>query len=73
FPKGSESGMETEASPKIWEDMGGFEAKLAKYQADTAGTLVFPPTSREELGPVLGLMGGNCKSCHEAYRIKKPQ
>ena len=70
FPENSQTGNETTASPKIWQNKADFEAKLAKYQADTEDALAFPPTSRAELGPLLGIMGGNCKSCHEAYRIK---
>lgn len=76
FPEGSETGMdsegkETTAAPKIWEDMAGFEAAIDKFETDTAAAVAAAPQSVEELGPLLGSVGGNCKACHETYRIKK--
>lgn len=76
FPAGSETGMdsegkETTAAPKIWEDMDGFKAAIAKFEGDTAAAMAAAPQSVEELGPVLGAVGGNCKACHETFRVKK--
>ena len=76
FPAGSETGMdsegkETTASPKIWEDMGGFKAAIAKFDTDTAAAVAAAPQSVEQLGPLLGSVGGNCKACHETYRVQK--
>lgn len=71
FPEGSETGMETEASPKIWEDREGFEEAIAEFIADTGAALEMPPTDVDELKQVMGELGQNCKSCHEDYRIKK--
>ena len=76
FPDGSQTGMdsegkETTAAPKIWEDMDGFKAAIAKFEADTAAAVAAAPASVEALGPVLGSVGGNCKACHETYRIQK--
>ena len=75
FPAGSETGMatdgkETTASPKIWEDMDGFNAAIMKFDTDTAAAVAAAPQSVEALGPLLGSVGGNCKACHETYRIK---
>ncbi len=76
FPVGSETGMdsegkETTAAPKIWEDMDGFKAALAKFGTDTEAAMAAAPQSVEALGPLLGSVGGNCKSCHETFRILK--
>lgn len=70
FPEDSSNG-DTTASPKIWEDMAGFKAALAKLDKDTAAALANPPQDQASLGAMLGTIGGNCKSCHETYRVKK--
>ena len=71
FPAGSDTGMETTASPKIWQDMAGFEAKLAKFQQDTAAAAKTKPEDLEAFKVAIGPVLGNCKGCHEEYRIKK--
>lgn len=71
FPPGSETGFETEASPKIWEDPEGFNAALSQFQNAIAGALDANPTNAQELGTVLGPLGKSCGDCHETYRIKK--
>ena len=71
FPAGSETGGDTEASPKIWEDMAGFKAKAMKFAADADAAVATAG------GGLDGFKGGfmkvteNCKDCHEAFRIKK--
>lgn len=71
FPAGSETGGETEASPKIWEDPAGFKAALAKFHADIDAAVAAAPQDAAALGPVLGSVGGNCKACHDSYRVMK--
>ncbi len=71
FPVGSEQGGKTEAAPKIWQDMAGFRATLAKFEADTAAAIETPMPDLDSFKPVFGKVAGNCKSCHETYRIKK--
>lgn len=67
FPKGSDQG-DTKAGPKIWEDMAGFKAALAKLEeaatasADKAGKDV------DGVKATLGALGATCKGCHETYR-----
>lgn len=69
FPEGS-TGADTTASQAIWEDAAGFEAAVVKFQADTAAAIASPPASQADVGALLGTIGGNCKQCHETYRIK---
>jgi len=69
FPEGSDMGANTTAAPKIWEDMEGFMAAIDKAKMDTAAAIEAAPASAEALGPILGSVGGNCKSCHEAFRV----
>ncbi len=69
FPKGSEGG--SEASPAIWSKPAEFQAALAKFQKDTAAAAAAKPATAAEFGPLFGQVTGNCKSCHEAFRVKK--
>lgn len=71
FPPGSETGMESEASPKIWENMADFKAKAAKLGTDVDATLAQLPADQASVGAALGVIGKNCATCHETYRLKK--
>ncbi|WP_419912100.1 c-type cytochrome [Hoeflea sp.] len=67
FPAGSETGNDSEASPKIWEDMAGFEAAVAKFAADTNVKVA----DLDGFRAAFGAATQNCGSCHESYRVKK--
>ncbi len=75
FPEGSDMGADTTASPKIWEDMAGFETQLAKFQADAAAAMQASgkdgPADLDAFKAAVGPVFGNCKSCHESWRVKK--
>ncbi len=71
FPAGSETGMETEASPKIWENMEDFKEKAAKLGGDAEKILAELPVDQAGVGAALGILGKDCSSCHETYRLKK--
>jgi cytochrome c556 len=71
FPEGSDTGMKTRASPKIWQDMAGFEAKLAQFQKDTDAAADAKPQNLDEFKAVVGPVFDNCKSCHETYQLPK--
>jgi cytochrome c556 len=70
FPAGSDKG-DTTASPKIWEDMAGFQAKVDKFKTDAAAALAAPPADVDGVKATLGVLGQNCGGCHEAFRVKK--
>ena len=70
FPAGSDKG-DTTASPKIWEDMAGFQAEVDKFKAVTAAAVAAPAQDIEALKLQVGSIGQACSSCHETYRIKK--
>lgn len=70
FPAGSNTGEST-ASPKIWEDMAGFTAKMDKFKADAAAAAAAKPADVDAFKATFGGLAGNCGGCHEAYRIKK--
>jgi cytochrome c556 len=50
FPPGSDKG-DTTASPKIWEDMAGFQAAVDKFKAVTAEAAAAPAQDQEGLTP----------------------
>jgi cytochrome c556 len=70
FPPGSDKGK-TAASPKIWEDMAGFQAKVDKFKADTAAAVAAPAKDLDALKVQFGMLGKNCGGCHETFRLKK--
>ncbi len=71
FPEGTETGGETTVAPAIWSDRSGFQAALAKFQADTAAAIAAAPADKDAFQPVFGQVASNCKACHENYRVKK--
>lgn len=70
WPAGSDVG-DTASAPTIWTDPAGFQAAIDKFQADTAAAVAAAPQDVAALQAQLGIIGGNCGACHEAYRIKK--
>ena len=68
FPAGS-GGGESRAKPEIWTDAAGFEKGMKDAQA--AAVALQSISDEAAYGPALGALGGNCKSCHDKYRIPK--
>ncbi len=71
FPDGTETGLDTEASPKIWENRADFKAKADALGAAATAQLASVPVDVAGLGPVIKAVGGTCGDCHETYRLKK--
>lgn len=70
FPDNSKTGGETTASPKIWEDMNGFKAGFAKFEAESKAAQA-SVKDLDSFKTAFGAMGKNCGACHETFRIKK--
>ena len=70
FPEGSETGGKTTASAKIWEDMAGFKAAIAKFEQDTAAGVAAKPADLASFKAAFGAAAANCGSCHQSYRKK---
>lgn len=70
FPEGSETGGDTEASPKIFSDRAGFEAEQAKFEGTLVKVAAAAPADIGELRASLGMVGASCQSCHQGYRVK---
>jgi cytochrome c556 len=75
FPDGSQTGGNTEASPKIWEDAAGFQAALAKFKGATAAAVEAAgkdgPADLAAFQAAIGPVFDNCKGCHEVFRVMK--
>lgn len=68
FPAGS-GGGESRAKPEIWTDAAGFDKSMK--DAHEAAVALQSVTDEAAFKPALGALGGNCKSCHDKYRLPK--
>lgn len=71
FPESSKGHPESEASPKVWEDMAGFKKAADQLKADGEAAVEAAGKGLDEFKAAFGNLVKNCKSCHESYRIKK--
>lgn len=70
FPADSKTGGETQALPSIWENKADFDAKLAKFEADSkeaAGAVTDLASFKTAWGKVMA----NCGGCHKPYRVEQ--
>ena len=68
FPVGSTG---ESASPKIWENLPDFTAKMDKFKSDAAAALAANPQDIDALKSQFGTLTNSCGGCHELYRVKK--
>lgn len=71
FPKGSESGADTEAAPAIWSDSAGFAASSAELASASLAAAEAAKGGADAFKGAFGAVGKTCKGCHEKFRIKK--
>lgn len=71
FPAGSETGFETAASPKIWQNMADFKAESNKLAQVADAQLASMPADQAGVGATLKAVGGVCGECHQNYRLKR--
>jgi cytochrome c556 len=74
FPEGTLDPARSAASPKIWEDMAGFQAELAKFQAAAAAGVEAAgrdgPADKAAFAAAVQPILQSCQSCHEGYRTE---
>ena len=74
FPEGSLDPARSKASPKIWEDAAGFQAALDEFATDVAAARQASgkdgPADKAAFAAAVQPVLGNCKSCHEAFRVQ---
>lgn len=71
FPEGSETGQDTEASPKIWENRDGFMTRLQNFMQAADAAQASEPKDAEAFKVAFGSVTKNCKACHEDFRVEK--
>jgi cytochrome c556 len=71
FPKGTETGGETTAGPKIWETHRDFDEKGQKMAKDAALAASEAAKGPDAFKTAFGEVTKNCKGCHTDYRIQK--
>lgn len=70
FPADSKTGNKTTAAPAIWAEPAKFKAAVAKFEADTKTAMTANLDTPDAFKAQFGAVTANCKSCHEAFRIK---
>jgi cytochrome c556 len=68
FPAGS-GGGESKAKPEVWTDAAAFDKGMKDAQA--AAVALQSVSDEAAFRPALGALGGNCKACHDKYRLAK--
>ncbi|KMK66950.1 cytochrome c [Puniceibacterium sp. IMCC21224] len=70
FPAGSDnmSIEDTRAQPSVWDNREDFLAKWAGLGEAALKIQAAAGTGQEALGPMLGMLGGACKACHDNHR-----
>lgn len=71
FPAGTETGLESEAAPAIWQNMDDFKAKAAKLAEVAEAQLAAMPADQAAVGETMKAVGATCGDCHQTYRLKK--
>jgi cytochrome c556 len=70
FPENSKTGGETTAAAKIWDDMNGFKAALAKFGAE-AKAAEAAIKDLDSFKVQFGEVSKNCGGCHREYRVRR--
>jgi cytochrome c556 len=68
FPKGTETGSNTKADPKIWSDMAGFKAAAMKFGTDAKAAQA--ATDQAGFAKAFAEVTKDCGACHGTYRLK---
>lgn len=71
FPEDSQTGGDTEASAKVWEDMAGFLHEAEELEEHSAEGIEAAKENLDAFKAAFAETTKYCKSCHEAYRVKK--
>ena len=67
----SDAVAKSEASPKIWSDMAGFQAAAEKLKSASTAAAGAAAQGEAQFATAIADVFKACKSCHESYRVKK--
>jgi len=70
FPKGTETGNQTTASPKVWQTFDDFDAKGKAMAAHAAKAAAAASHGLDAFKVAFGEVSQSCRSCHQDYRTK---
>jgi cytochrome c556 len=73
FPVGTQKGVgESYAKPELWAEWAKAEETWKSLAPASAKLIVAAEAGdKAAIGAAMQALGGACKNCHEAYRIKK--
>ena len=69
FAAGSETG-DTKASPDIWKNKDDFVKRAMALETDANAVVAAAATGEDAFKAAAGKMFGNCKGCHEKYKLQ---
>ena len=69
FPDDSKTGHDTEALPSIWANKEDFNARFAKFSADSEAAIA-SITDKASFVATMPKVLGQCGACHKEYRAK---
>ena len=69
FPDGSKTG-DTKAAPEIWDNKDEFKKLAMSLETDATAAAAAAGKSKADFIAAAGKMFGNCKDCHEKYKLK---
>lgn len=70
FPKDSFTG-DTKALPKIADNADDFKKIAMSLETDAGAAIEATKAGEDQFKAAAGKMFGNCKSCHEAYKMSQ--
>jgi len=74
FPDVSNTGLpDTKAKAEVWSDRAGFDKKVAEFREHAAALAKLTATEKtasDAFKTAAAAVGQDCKSCHEAYKVK---
>jgi len=71
FPNNTQEGFDTEALPSIWENKEEFDTLMTKAANDML-QLTSVIEDSDDIESTLGkFMWGNCKACHNKFRVEQ--